>query len=565
MKIKWKIVTVSALIILILSVTIVSFAYVEVGKLVKEEAKEEIQNYSDMGLQLFEKVYPGAWSKKDGILYKGETAMNGNYEIIDQFTDGKDILLTLFLEDTRVATDVKDSNGERKINTKAADIVIQTVLNDKQTYLGSADVQGKAALTYYMPLEDESGAVIGIWSVGIYMDVVNESITNTMFLIILISGVILFLGIAVSYLLGSAIAKGIAGVKERLKLMENGKFDFELEERLLKRKDEVGEIANSSKNLQLKMTEIIRGIQEESEKVKTKARQSLQNMETVNMNIEEISATTEQLSAGMEETSAATQEMNASTYEIETEVSNMKEKTAGGEALAKEIKERAEKLKAETGISQKNASEIYDQTNRQLRDSIQKTEAIDEIKELSQTIFQITAQTNLLALNASIEAARAGEAGKGFTVVAEQIRILADNSKNAVSRINDITGNVSDAVKSVVNDSNKLLDFVDNQVLKDYKMLVSTSNQYANDADRVRNIVTEINEVAESLYETMQQIRKAIDEITTAAGEGAQGTTDIAGRISEVAHKVNAVLKQVQDNHLSAEQLDLLVEFFQLS
>ena len=98
----------------------------------------------------------------------------------------------------------------------------------------------------------------------------------------------------------------------------------------------------------------------------------------------------------------------------------------------------------------------------------------------------------MTALNAAIEAARAGEAGKGFAVVAEEIRVLAENSKNAVSRINDITYNVSEAVESVVQDSKALLDFVDNQVLNDYKMLVDTSKQYDQDADSVQNVVTEI-------------------------------------------------------------------------
>ena len=287
-------------------------------------------------------------------------------------------------------------------------------------------------------------------------------------------------------------------------------------------------------------------------------------MEEVHGNIEDISATTEELSAGMEETSASTEEMNASTYEIESEVSNMKDRTLHGENLASEIKQRAGKLKDETGKSQQKAIEIYDRTNVQLRESIKRTGAIEEIKELSQTILQITSQTNLLALNAAIEAARAGEAGKGFAVVADEIRVLAENSKNAVSRINDITYNVSEAVESVVQDSKALLDFVDNQVLNDYKMLVDTSRQYDHDADSVQNVVTEINVIAEQLYETIQQMRQAIDEITTAAGEGAQGTTDIATRVTDIASKTDDVLHQSMENQKSAEKLDEMVGFFQL-
>lgn len=564
MKIKWKITSVSIFTILILTAAIISVTYIQIKKLVNTEYESEIKNYSNMGLQLINTAYPGEWSVQDEVLYKGDTVINDNHEIIDQFTSDTTILATIFLNDTRVSTNVKDDNGNRQINTKASEAVIKKVLEQKENYSGRADIQGKPAVTYYVPLQDKSGTVIGIWFVGIYTNVVNEHISQAMMLIGLLAVGMLVVGVVISFFLGTTIARGIAKVKDRLRLMEDGNFNFEFENHLLKRKDEVGEIAVSSRNMQLKMAEIIKGIQKESDLVKTKVGQSVEDMGTVNMNIEEISATTEQLSAGMQETSAATEEMNASTYEIEAEVTYMKEKTATGERLAGEIKDRAEKLKEETGKSYKNTSDIYLQTNKQLRESIEKTEAIEEIKELTQTIIQITAQTNLLALNASIEAARAGEAGRGFTVVADQIRILADNSKQAVSRINEISNNVSDAVKSVVQDSTKLLSFVDNQVLKDYEMLVNTSSQYVNDSDSVRDVVTEINEAAEKLHEAIQQIRTAIDEITTAAGEGAQGTSEIAEKIGNVAYKVNDVLKQVQENSESAEELDNLVSFFKL-
>lgn len=438
------------------------------------------------------------------------------------------------------------------------------MIKDGQEYSGTADILGKSAQTYYIPIKDNSGAVIGMWFVGVYTDVVSERIDSTMIVIIALAGVLLIVGIVISYLLGNAIAEKIKVVQDRLKLMEEGKFNSQFEEKILNRKDEIGAIAKSSHNMQKKIAEIMKGIQFESEKVKEISNKSSISMEEVHGNIEDISATTEELSAGMEETSASTQEMNASTAEIESEVANMKERTLNGEHLASEIKQRAGKLKEETDLSHQKAVNIYEKTNSQLRESIKKTAAIQEIKELSQTILQITSQTNLLALNASIEAARAGEAGKGFAVVAEEIRVLAENSKNAVSKINDITYNVSDAVESVVQDSKLLLEFVDNQVLKDYESFVNTGMQYDQDADKVEMVVTEINKIAEQLFDTIQQMRQAIDEISSAAGEGAEGTADIASKVSDIAFKTNEVLNQTMENQRTAEKLDEMVGFFQL-
>ena len=564
MKIKWKIVLASIGIISLMTVSIVWFTHREVNTLFYAESSEELENYSNMGLQLLEKAYPGDWSIVDGMLYKGEILINENYEIIDSFTGGTGVLATIFQSDTRVATNVQDETGKRMIGTQASDKVIEEVLTKGVPYLGTADILGKSAQTYYIPIKDTSGTIVGMWFVGVYTNVVDEKINQAMLIIVVLAGVLLIGGIIVSYLLGNAIARGIKHIQVKLQMMETGDFQFELDEKLTKRKDEVGIIARSTQNMQQKISQIIQGIQMESESVKVISQSSLSQMDEIHRNIEDISATTQELSAGMEETSASTQEMNASTNEIESEVASMKEKTLNGENIAVEIKQRAGKLKTETEISHQNAINIYEKTNSQLRESIQKTAAIDEIKELSQTILQITSQTNLLALNAAIEAARAGEAGKGFAVVADEIRVLAENSKKAVSRINDITVNVSEAVGSVVEDSKALLEFVDNQVLADYKTLVDTSIQYDQDADMVQEVVSGINVIAEQLFESIQQMRQAIDEITMAAGEGAEGTTEIATKLSEIASKSDDVLHLSSENKTSAEKLDEMVQFFQL-
>lgn len=564
MKIKWKIVLSSIFIITILTTAVILFTNAEVRKVFSEENEQELNNYSNMGYQLLEKAYPGEWKLVDQVLYKGETQLNGNFEVIDSFSQDTEVLATLFANDTRIATNVVNDKGERQINTQASAAVIETVLSGGKSYVGTAQILGKEAMTYYRPIKDSNGTVIGMWFVGKYTEVINEKIWGAMYLIAILAIVFLVIGIIASYLLGNAIAKSIAMVKNRLKEMESGKFDFQFDPLLLRKKDEVGEIARYSQSMQERIATIIKEIQKESENVRHTTDSSVESIKDANMNIQEISATAQQLSAGMEETSAASEEMNASTYDIESEVEKMKDRTVYGESMANEIKQRAGKLKQETENSQVNAAKIYEKTNRQLRESIKKTEAIEEIKELAQTILQITAQTNLLALNAAIEAARAGEAGKGFTVVAEEIRILAENSKNAVSRIHDITSNVSDAVASVVGDSNSLLEFVDTQVIKDYDMLVKTSYQYDGDADKVQNLVGEINQMAVMVYETVKQLRCAIDEVTTAAQEGAQGTSEIASKISEIVLKTNDVFKQAQLNQGSVEKLDAMVEFFHL-
>lgn len=564
MKIKWKIILSTIGIITLLILSNIFFSFFEVKKIISTETKDEIKNYSNLGLALIEEIYPGDWKANNGILYKGNVVLNENYKVLDEITKNTDILATIFLNDTRISTNVVNSNNERQINTQASEDVINTVLKNGEPYVGVAKIEGKSAQTYYIPLKNSNNEIIGMWFVGVYTDVVNQNIMSTMKTLVFISIILLIVGVIISFYLGNSISKGIVKIKEKLSLMENGNFSFEFDKALIKRKDEVGLITNSALKMKNKICEIIHQIQNESDNLKTMTKDSVIDIEEVNENIQDISATTEELSAGMDETSAATEEVNASISEVENKISNMKEMTYQGEQLALEIKNRAEQLKTETEASYENASNIYEATNKQLRESIEKAKAIDKIKELSQTILEITAQTNLLALNAAIEAARAGEAGRGFAVVADEIRVLSENSSNTVTKINDITAIVSETVSSVVADSKNLLEFVDNQVLNDYKMLVNSSIQYNNDADKVNNVVTEINSFAEESFETIQQIHEAIDEITTSTVQGATETTDIVDKISNIALKATEVLQRTKNNQEGAVKLDEMIDFFSI-
>jgi methyl-accepting chemotaxis protein len=564
MKLRGQIIASIAVAIVVLTSTVLVANYFSVSSLVEDEKRLELKNYFEFAGRIVDEMYPGEWSLEGDELYQGETLVNGTNDMADQMIGDTGVLATVFAGDIRVATTLADENGNRSLGTAASNEVTDVVINNGEIFVGDAVVLGKTAISAYEPIVNENGEVVGMIAMAIYTDVVNTKVWDGMTLIIIISLVVLVFGLAFAIFFGSSLSKSINKMKDRIDLMEEGNFSFEYDDKMLQGKNEIAEIARASKNMQEKIADTIRDLQNESSKVKNTAESSVENITQSHLRIEDVSATTEELSAGMEETSASAEEMNASAIEIDNEVAKMKRRTKQGDDLAEEIKERATKLEKDAESSSDLATEVYQKTNTQLRESIKKTEAIEEIKELSNTILSITSQTNLLALNASIEAARAGEHGKGFAVVADEIRVLAENSRAAVEQINLITGNVSDAVEGVVNDSVELLTFVDTQVIKDYETLVSIGKQYNKDADQIHNVIKEIDEGAGRLVETMDEIKDAVDDITKATGEGAEGAMDIANKIAEIAQMTNEVLEQAKENGQSAEKLDELADYFQL-
>lgn len=564
MKIKWKIVTSLDTLLLAVIILTVIIVNIKITGLVAGKTSDELINYSKLGLSLLDTNYPGDWKLDGNNLYKGDTPMNGNNEVLDKISKETGILTTVFAGDTRIATTVTDDKGSRQVGTKASNAVINTVLISGKEYKGTAKILNKSADTYYVALKDKDGKTVGMWFVGIYSSVIKKQIFNSMSLIIIFLLILAVIGTTVSFFLGTYISKGYQVIRKDLECLENGDFNVTFHDSSLKRKDEVGDIIRSFCNMQDKVRGIISSIKNESENISSSSVILAGGAENVYRDVENISATTEELSAGMEETAASTEEMNATSVSIEEEITRVTNQAKNGQSIAAEIKARAEDLKSTVTDSQSTASAIYDDTNKKLRQAITKAAAINEIKSLSKTILDITAQTNLLALNASIESARAGEAGKGFAVVANEIANLAKNSKNAVSQIEAITNEISLAVEDIITNSKQLLDFMDTKVIKDYEFLVQTGEQYNVDASTVEQMVSDIRDSMTQLNESTIYIRKAIEEVTTASQEGSKGSADIAEKSTSIYHKTNEVLEQANRNKEIAEKLRELTQFFRV-
>ncbi|MFW2490756.1 methyl-accepting chemotaxis protein [Clostridium chromiireducens] len=351
------------------------------------------------------------------------------------------------------------------------------------------------------------------------------------------------------------IRKSMSSLSLTLNSMKNGDFTVEVPEDVRSVKDEIGVMSMDVFLMQGSLKKLIEMVKNEAINVNQNVNGSVDNINIMNNNLEDVSARTEELAANMEETAACSEEMTAATQEIERAIDTIAKNSQKGAVEVLNINKRASDTKESVNIAQKKTADIFDGTKGELEKAIENSKIVNQINVLSQSIMAITEQTNLLALNAAIEAARAGEAGKGFSVVAEEIRKLAEQSKEAVIEIQNITTKVIDSFTELTGSSNKLLQFVSTDVYEDYKTMLEVADKYKDDANFVENLVTEFSSTSEELLASIQDVLKTIDEVAQAASDGAEGTTDISQRIADVTLKSSNVLELSNKSQDSSEKL----------
>lgn len=327
-------------------------------------------------------------------------------------------------------------------------------------------------------------------------------------------------------------------------------------------KGEIGLLADGFNEMIATQQKLIQDIKMSSGSISRALDNTEKNVFALDGSISEISAITEELSAGMQQTAASMQEMNASTDEIEHAVSGIARKAQEGAEAAGRINERADRLKEAAAASRMQADAVYGQSEEKLRSAIEQSKSIAQIQVLSGAILEIAAQTNLLSLNASIEAARAGDAGRGFAVVAEEIRKLADTSRETVSEIQNVTEAVVDAVAKLVDGAENMLRYMGGQVRKDYDSMQETGERYSEDAVYIEALVTDFSATSEQLLASIQSMLTAIAETSSATNEGVAGAGSIAVQAEQIIGKSGGIVAEMEDIKLSSAQLQQAVSRF---
>ncbi len=321
-------------------------------------------------------------------------------------------------------------------------------------------------------------------------------------------------------------------------------------------RDEIGRLSMAINDLVSQMQEIIEALQNGCRRMQETQTGISACVEKVNESAANTTQNLTRLSGGMEKVSGAVQEVKEDTLLLGQTVEGMKQVAEEGSSYAAGIKGKAGEMKEVALASKKEATSMLSEINAAVNSSIESSQQIHKITKLTGDILGIAGTTNLLALNASIEAARAGEAGKGFAVVAEEIRNLADSSRESANHIKEISDRVVESVQELSDNATRLLTFVNTKVLADYDTLEDTGKNYHEAADHVDEMMSDVKEQIGRIQESLQHVNTANDSIE-------KTVNDSNGMLSVVWENNHGMEEEMKDISSSIEDMSGVVEQLQ--
>ena len=330
----------------------------------------------------------------------------------------------------------------------------------------------------------------------------------------------------------------------------------------VKSDDEIGELVGGINVFIEKLHLIMKDIKASSDSIKESSVSMDNEISEVNNNANNISASMQQMAAGMQEVSATVEEISAGTDNIFKAMVNITDKIEQGNEITSKIQEKSVEYRTTTENGMNTTNDMVVKIKDGLNQSIENSRKVERIQELTEDILSISSQTNMLALNASIEAARAGEAGKGFAVVAQQIRSLAEDSRKVANNIQDISVIVIQSVEDLTGNSEKLIEYVDESILADYKKFVEITNEYRQDATKVNEILEDFSENTNTLKNTIAEMNSGISDISTTIDDSTKGVNEAAEGVSSVVDLINDIKLKAEDNTQVGEKLAGYVKIF---
>lgn len=500
---------------------------------------------------------------EEGHMWKGNYNLTSRESLLDSLVKDTENDCTLFFDKTRRATTlVNKETNERILGTDASDEVYEHVVKRGGTLQAyDIEINGENYYAYYRPLKNKAGQVVGMYFAGAPSAEIDHFINQQITILVIAALAVSVIALLIIIVSALAIRKGIHLTNQAVSSLAEGDLNANIHGLVLKRSDELGDMARGVQTLQQELLQVMSQVKESSEvlftagsELSSMASQTSNTADDIGHAVEDISKGAVSQAEEIETASSRISEMGCIIVRIVNSV-GMLDVTAGD---MKAAGDRSVSIINDLSLSNDRTMNAIERIGRQVNAT---NESANKIGEAIEIITNIAEETNLLSLNASIEAARAGEQGKGFAVVANQIQKLAEQSNESAQRIAEIIKELLIDSENTVSVMNEVQEIVDEQQEK----LKETQRQF-NDVSRgIDSSSDETSGIKDQTTHCDSARNKVVDVITNLSAiseENAASTQQTTASMQELNATINLLAESANNLTKLSEDLEKRISFF---
>ena len=506
--------------VVLLGLLSIFFMLTTVRSSMMEEIEEGLKGTAAATLAAYDQNTGDYMESSNGDIWKGSYNISRSESLVDRIRDNTGMDVTFFYGDRRIMTSALDSNGDRILNSPAGERIVEKVLQNGEEYFSnSVSLDGVMNYGYFMPVYQNGSddEIIGMVFVGTDKENKDAVVNGIIFGIGAAVCVAMILCIGVGLKLATSISHNIKKSISIMGKVAEGDLTVWVDDKMLKRKDEIGDLSRVTVKLKDTLKGILKGISENSASLLEASRALGNAADTTNGTMNEVQDAVSQVvansteqSKNSESTSENMRIMGEHITETSTEVDTLNQNAASMQKSSKKTADTLAQLCHINEEVERIIGEVKEQTDRT-------NVSIQKINTAMEFITSIAEETNLLSLNASIEAARAGESGRGFAVVADQIKKLAEQSNQSGHEIEETT-------KALMEDSAREMEIM--------QRMQEIITEQSGSMQETRANVSEVLKEIEDSMQSILQIRESTGRLAESRGE----VMEAVEQLSQIAH-----------------------------
>ena len=566
MSIQKKILSMTIGPVVLLGLLSIFFMLTTVRSSMMEEIEEGLKGTAAATLAAYDQNTGDYMESSNGDIWKGSYNISRSESLVDRIRDNTGMDVTFFYGDRRIMTSALDSNGDRILNSPAGDRIVEKVLQNGEEYFSSAvSLDGVMNYGYFMPVYQNGSddEIIGMVFVGTDKENKDAVVNGIIFGIGAAVCVAMILCIGVGLKLATSISHNIKKSISIMGKVAEGDLTVWVDDKMLKRKDEIGDLSRVTVKLKDTLKGILKGISQNSENLLEASRALGNAADTTNGTMNEVQNAVSQVvansteqSKNSESTSENMRIMGEHITETSTEVDTLNQNAASMQKSSKKTADTLAQLCSINEEVERIIGEVKEQTDRT-------NVSIQKINSAMEFITSIAEETNLLSLNASIEAARAGESGRGFAVVADQIKKLAEQSNQSGHEIEETTRELMEDSAREMEIMQRMQEIITEQSGSMQETRTNVSEVLKEIEDSMQSIL-QIRESTGRLAESRGEVMEAVEQLAEIARDNVDSTQQTYAETQEVLDTFKQVYDSAGQLKKIADELAQSMQYFKM-